>query len=148
MFDFKNKTILMKPNLNTVVSWEQALTIEQILDKLYDCKPQYPSSPIKPILSEQHTKEDILIYAEKFGKYEIQLNQYEIDKANFKEDLAYIADLTKAYILYVTNFNALVPLKVQEKVWNKACRKREYGWYDVYLELIELIAIVHELETN
>lgn len=130
----------MKLTLETIKSWEVTFSVQEILERIDEHKPERPIVPKRVRLKDNHTKEDVLKYADELEKYEIDLKQYEIVKSDYHESLRLIEVLKEVYIKYVTDFESIVPKEYQNKVWSKAYSDEcGNGWMYIYSNLVELI---------
>lgn len=103
--------------------------------------PPYPNKPSKPFLPQKHNSTDLLIYYDKLKAYEIQLEQYQILKENYNNDVNYLNGELEKFIKDQAGLNT-IPDKYQANVYNKAYQMgHSCGYSEVYHYLCSLIEI-------
>ena len=96
----------------------------------------------KPQLSRNHSLEELVIYTEKFIEFKEQ-KKLALVVQKHNDDL--MENITREVVFRgkkAVGFFKL-PTVVQEKVWDKAWKsKHTEGYYNIFLELEELIKLV------
>jgi hypothetical protein len=101
---------------------------------------QFPTRPTKPSLSVKHTVEDVMEYGKKLEQYEEDMSIFRIEDACCKSNANKLESDLLEYLKEECGFYLHVPLKNQEKVWNKAWSDgHSDGYYSVYRHLSELV---------
>ena len=107
--------------------------------KLYG---KMPYKPAKPVLKSNHTAHELKEYTSNFEAYEAGIRNYELDRDAFNKNKRVVDSAIEEYIKEQSEFNKYVPKDRQQKVWGKAWEDgHSSGWYEIYLELNNLVEI-------
>lgn len=131
---------MIELTLQQIVYWGEDL--ETTLLRIDSNKMVYPTRPNKPILKSNHTKEDVLKYAEDLENYNSLSENYKKEYDIVREFNQSLNNLKEDFIKDYSGLNDVVPQIYRDKVWNLAYQLgHSNGYYETYLKLSQLIEI-------
>lgn len=113
----------------------------QEIQNLLDQIGPYPQKPTKPVLRAEAKVEDIRKHADDFEIYEKEFAEFEKKRIEYYNNKAAIEGKIKDLIKESAGLNS-IPEQYRDKAWAKAWENgHSSGFYDVYLELCDLVDI-------
>ncbi len=113
--------------------------VQKAIDTIKAKELEWPKSPKKPYLKNQHNATDVFEYAKELSNYEKDKKIYDLGLKDVQEYNNKLECVLVEYIQEEAGLNNL-PKDKRSKVWNLAWeRGHASGFYEVYQNLVDLV---------